>query len=448
MRKSRKNRVSMPGLVFFFVLLLLQRRKFSMIVFKFGGASVKDAAAVRNMAGIVNAHNQRPLVVVVSAMGKTTNAIENYANLCYHGQAGIQEAWEVIRDYHLKIIHGLFGEKPLGHSMEATQLLEELRNKPAMLRGLAYDEYYDQLVSLGEMLSTAIISAWLRHTEVNHTLLDARKLISTDSNFREAGINWEPSREAIRAATAGEGLYLTQGFIGSCGKATTTLGREGSDFSAAIIAWATNAHSLTIWKDVPGLLNADPKQFTETQKLDHISYNEAIELAYYGATIIHPNTIKPLQNKNIPLYVKSFADYSQAGSCIDKHSKSDHLIPSFILKFNQILVSISPRDFSFIVEQNISTIFSLLADLNIKVNLMQNSAISFSICIDLNEKTDTLISRLQSDYRVRYNTGLELITIRHYSDNHINNLVRGRKVLLEQKSRATCQMVVKSSSDV
>ena len=418
-----------------------------MIVFKFGGASVKDAASVRNVAEVIRHHLSQPMIAVVSAMGKTTNAIEEYLKLSRSDDADADKTLQRITDYHLGIVNELFSGISQEIRTELINLINEMKSSASALKAEPYDFCYDQIVSYGELLSSKILSHYLHHAGLQHQLLDARELIITMPPHREATVDWERTQKNICRAisTNKEGLWLTQGFIAGMNKATSTLGREGSDFSAAILAWACEADSLTIWKDVPGLLNADPKYFSRTRMLEHISYKEAIELAYYGATIIHPKTIKPLQNKEIPLRIRSFLDYTKEGSLVDQHSDADSRIPSYIFKHRQTLISISPRDFSFIVEENLSFIFSRLADLHIKANLMQNSAISFSICIDGDEKSDLLIRELQGLYKVSYNTDLQLITIRHYTDILINELVGGQKIMLEQRSRSTCQLVVKPS---
>ena len=316
----------------------------------------------------------------------------------------------------------------------------------------SYDQEYDQVVSYGELLSTTIIHHFLRHAGIASYYLDVRKLILTDSNYREGRINWDETTKQIQNCLnpllkmPGNKVILTQGFLGSDAEGfTTTLGREGSDFTAAIFAFALATEEMIIWKDVPGLLNADPKYFSKTEKLARISYREAIELSYYGATIIHPKTIKPLQNKNIPLRIKSFVDPDSEGSLIHLNTTSDSLIPSFIFKVEQVLISISPRDFSFIDEQNLSEILGIFAQLSVRINLMQNSAISFSVCVDNNERRlKQLFKELGSKYEVRYNTGLELITIRHYDQATINRILEDKKtILLEMRTRTTAQLVVR-----
>jgi aspartate kinase len=311
-----------------------------------------------------------------------------------------------------------------------------------------YDKAYDQIVCFGELLSTALVAGFLNQEDLPCTWQDARQVVRTDQRYRDARVDWEKSAQSMQSAMealATSGRMVIQGFIGSTNEGrTTTLGREGSDFTAAIMAYLFDAQSVTIWKDVPGMLNADPKWFSDTVKLDRISFREAIELAYYGASVIHPKTIKPLQNKGIPLYIKSFINPDASGSVIQENTSNDHLVPSYIFKGDQELVSFIPKDFSFIVEDNLKEIFGTLASLGIRVNLMENSAISFSICIDHNGyKRNQLFEAMRSTYAIRYNEGLTLITVRHWDDATIQKLTQGREILLEQKSRQTVRMVVR-----
>jgi aspartate kinase len=318
----------------------------------------------------------------------------------------------------------------------------------------SYDYVYDQIVSVGELLSTKIVSAYLNAEHLTNTWLDVRSVIQTDNTYRNANINWKLTEQLVRELFAKNkalntsNYIVTQGFIGASSENfTTTIGREGSDFTAAILAYCLNAESVTIWKDVPGMLNADPKWFDDTQQLHHISYHEAVELAYYGATVIHPKTIKPLQNKKIPLLVKSFLDPNQQGTLVDGNTTEDELIPSFIFKMQQVLISISAKDYSFIVEDNLSQIFSQLSAHKITVNMMQNSAISFSICVDFNPfTTHQFIEELQKEYQVLYNENLELVTIRHYDAATIERVTANKQILVEQKSRNTARFVMKNKA--
>ena len=411
-----------------------------MKVFKFGGASVKDAAGVRNLAEIVKAQG-RNAVVIVSAMGKTTNALERLVKAYINQQPNeINAQLAGIRDYHNGIMSELTGDFSLIH--QTFSHLENYLKQP--INNILFDEVYDQIVSLGEVLSTQVIDAHLTHIGLSAHWLDARQLIQTDTTFREGRVDWDTTNRRIRDAVTKNDLYITQGFIGqSADKRTTTLGREGSDYTAAIFAYCLQAESVTIWKDVPGVLNADPKWFDETVLLEKLTYQDAIELAYYGATVIHPKTIKPLQNKGIPLYVRSFLKPDAPGTVIGNYERH-LLIPSFIFKVNQVLISLHPNDFSFIAEDNLSRIFGRFAQAGVKINLMQNTAISFSVVVDNNpERVPALLGLLKQDFRVSYNDGLELITIRYYDQGTIDRVLPNKKLLLEQKSRYTVQLVVK-----
>ncbi|MFM9055555.1 MAG: aspartate kinase [Bacteroidota bacterium] len=421
-----------------------------MMIFKFGGASVRDADAVRNVGQILDLFKGNDLVVVVSAMGKTTNALEKVvaSHLAADGQALV---WlNEVRTFHLDIMSGLFPD--LKHPVYAAvenYLLEiewVLDEEPRQA-----DFTYDQIVGFGELISTTIVSAYLNDSGTLNRFVDIRDCLLSDNTYREARIDWKESerktREVIsRSMESGNHVVVTQGFIAASSENfTTTLGREGSDYTAAILAHLLNAESVTIWKDVPGVLNADPKFYTDAQKLEQISYTDAIELAYYGASVIHPKTIKPLENKGIPLYVKSFLNPQGKGTVIGKDLQTKPQVPSFIFKNNQVLLSLSSRDFSFIAEDNLSDIFAQFASQGVRINLMQNSAISFSVCFDHEDsRTENLIESLRSHYRVRYNTGVQLCTIRHYYPSTIDTITQGNEVLLEQRSRTTAQLVLKA----
>jgi len=419
-----------------------------MKVFKFGGASVKDVEGVKNICEVLKLFPNEQLIIVVSAMGKTTNALERLVNAFCNKTEDVNSILDGVRSYHEEIMNQLFIDqaneiykKVNNFFVEIDWLLEE---EPR-----SYDFVYDQLVSFGELISSSIVSAYLNQESNTNNWVDIRDCFLTDNNYREGKIDWEKSsiksKEKI-IFDKNNAIYITQGFIGSTTENfTTTLGREGSDYSAAILAHIFNAESLTIWKDVPGVLNADPKYFKEAQKLEQLSYLDAIELAYYGASVIHPKTIKPLENKGIPLYVKSFLNPQAKGTVVGKDLETKPLVPSFIFKNNQVLLSISSKDFSFIAEENLSAIFGVCASNNVKINLMQNSAISFSICADYEElKIKKLIELLSVEYKIRYNTNLQLYTIRHYYPSTIDTLIQGREILLEQRSRLTAQIVMKS----
>jgi aspartate kinase len=424
-----------------------------MKVFKFGGASVKDAQAVLNVAGILKDYLHEPLVVVLSAMDKMTNAFEKLAALCYYQEPdAMQRQFQEISDFHFNILHELFPEKFHPAHDRVKQLLTEAERVCRLDDKGSFDFFYDQIVPFGELLSTSIVSSFLHESGLNHALLDARSLIKTNSTWRDASVLWPETKEqtivmmdsVLDSQDAEAKFILTQGFIGSDadGK-STTLGREGSDFTAAIFSFVLDAGEVVIWKDVPGLLNADPKIFAETLKIERLSYSDAIELAYYGAKIIHPKTIKPLQNKKIPLVIRSFAEPGLTGSVISDSPGKYELVPSYIFKFNQILISITPRDFSFINEENLFAIFGIFSKFRIRINLMQNSAISFSVCIDGGRlEFPLLIEALQEKFMVKYNQHLELITIRNYNQDCIDRVVNSRNVILEQRSRSTVQVLV------
>jgi aspartate kinase len=423
-------------------------------VFKFGGASVKDADSVRNVAAILRNHAPEKLLVIVSAMGKTTNALEKALHAWYENDERLSAFIEDTITYHQEIINALFPDKSHPAHFKTNLLFGELEGHLFTPPSLNYDFDYDQVVSFGELISTTIISEFLESEGFNSQWFDVRDMIRTDGNWREGKVDWETSEKLIREKAGAflknpskkPAIVLTQGFLGSTAEGfTTTLGREGSDYSAAIFAYALDAEEMVIWKDVPGLLNADPKYFSVTEKLASISYREAIELSYYGATIIHPKTIKPLQNKDIPLRIKSFVHPEEEGSIIHQDTTSDNLIPSFIFKVDQVLISIIPKDFSFIDELSLSEILAVFARNSIHISLMQNSAISFSVCVDNNErKLSQLFDELGKNYKIRYNKGLELITIRHYDQATIDRVMEdGKSILLEMKSRLTAQFVVR-----
>ncbi|MBL4624542.1 MAG: aspartate kinase [Flavobacteriales bacterium] len=421
-----------------------------MKVFKFGGASVKDPEAVKNVAEILKNYAGEKICVVVSAMGKTTNALERITKCYFDNDKNITKEFDDLKAFHKEILSELFPNS--NHSIydEINNLFVEVEWAIEDPATGTYDFEYDQFVSIGELVSTKIISAYLNDNDVKSKWFDVRDIIKTDNTYREGKVDWEETVQNMNNTVgkhfeSSNGIAITQGFIGCTSENfTTTLGREGSDYSAAILAYALGATEMTIWKDVPGMLNADPKWFNDTKKLDHISYREAIELAYYGATVIHPKTIKPLQNKAIPLYVKSFLEYKKEGTIIDEETAEDSLIPSFIFKMEQLLISLSPKDFSFIVEGNMQDIFGLFARHNVTMNLMQNSALNLSVTIDNDEqKVPGLLEELKKDYKVWLNNNLELVTIRHYNSKTIDRVTRGKEILVEQKSRHTARFVMK-----
>lgn len=413
-----------------------------MKVFKFGGASVKDADAVRNVARVIRHFPDEQVLVVVSAMGKTTNALEAVWK-AWVKEEPIEDLLDGPLEFHLHLIDQLFESgNPL--KQEVQHLFNDLGAIVALTAGGDHNRCYSQVVAFGELLSTKIVSAFLEQEGLENAWLDAREIVKTSSTWRDANVDWRASAMALKAQGDLGALTITQGFIGSDDSGqTTTLGREGSDFSAAIFAYLLDAESVTIWKDVQGMFNADPNKFDDTVLLPKISYREAIELSYFGASVIHPKTVKPLQNKDIPLYVRSFQDVGVAGSEIQSDGSEDHLVPSYIFKPDQMLISITPRDLSFIVESHLSDIFSLFAQASVKIELMQNSALSFSVCVDDTERAHELIQKLRLNFEVRYNDGLELVTIRHYNEATLDELSKGRELILEQRSRSTARLVLR-----
>ena len=420
-----------------------------MKVFKFGGASVKSAEAIRNVASIISLYKGEKLAIVVSAMGKNTNAFEEIteALLSKNERMFITLIDERI-SFHDTILKELITEENNPIYGEIRTLFSSLKERIDQPIDKVPDYYYSAIVSLGEVLSTKIINAYLLQEGFNSLWKSAISLIRTENKYKDANINWEVTNDLFQKNLMTEydevDVILTQGFMGHNDEGeVTTLGREGSDFTAGIIAHCCNSESVTIWKDVPGMLNADPKWFDNTIKLDSISFREAIELSYYGASVIHPKTIKPLQNKDIPLFVRSFIDPKEEGTTIHSNTSKDHLVPSFIFKQNQLLVSISPKDFSFIGEQNLSDIFLRLSSLEVKINLMQNSAMSFSILIDEDKvEIKELIALFDDSYNIKYNETLELITIRHYDDETLERCLVNKEVLLQQLTRETARIIV------
>jgi aspartate kinase len=417
-----------------------------MNVFKFGGASVKDAEGVKNVATVLQQTGHTNLVIVVSAMGKMTNALEGVVSCYFRTPEKVKEAIEDIKMYHITIARGIFTHASASIFKHIDTLLQELSSFLNTNKSTNHAYVYDQVVGYGELLSTAIIAAYLEQVSIKNNWIDIRMCIATDSTFRDATVDWETTQQQIIKNIPTTGITITQGFLGAeaTNNFTTTLGREGSDYTAAILAYCLNAASVTIWKDVPGVLNADPRYFKSTTLLHHISYREAIELAFYGASIIHPKTIQPLQRKEIPLFVKSFYDPISPGTCVGKGVALDPHTSCFILKRNQVLLSLSSLDFSFIVEKNISDIFILLDTYKMKVALIQNSAISFSVVIDNKYNTlDALLSSLRSTFRVSWNENVTLYTIRHASYKDVKRVLKNREVLLKQESRETVQLIIK-----
>ncbi|MEI6899047.1 MAG: aspartate kinase, partial [Bacteroidota bacterium] len=396
------------------------------------------------------------LMLIISAMGKTTNALEQILDMFLKRDlVEMQEAITRLRAYHIDIVNNLYESENTEISKEVSLLFDNFGKSistriPGKADLLSYNFEYDQIVSFGELVSSLILCRYLTDHGFGSTLFSAPDLILTDSTFRNGKVDWEATSKNIRqqigqdyfSGAKKQKVAVTQGFIGNNGKGNiTTLGREGSDYSAAIFAYTLGVKELTIWKDVPGVMNADPKWFSNARKLDQLSFRETIELAYYGASVIHPKTIKPLENAEIKLVVKSFINPDEPGTTIE-NNESAIKTPIYIRKLNQSLVSMSPRDFSFIVEENLSEIFRVFADYQVKVNLMQNSAISFSVCADHHHGLQELVKELQKSYKIRYNDHVELYTIRHYNTEAVKRVLKNKKVLLEQKTRNTIQLVV------
>jgi len=421
-----------------------------MDIFKFGGASVKDAEGVKNIANIIRDYKTGKLLIVISAMGKITNKLEELTHAYLNRDENAHAIFDEIKRFHFQIIDTLFEDKK-------NPVYDDVANSFVEIDWLIEDEpdndagyIYDQIVSIGEVVSTKIVVAWLNYVNIQSMWADARNFIQTDNTYKEGKVDWTKSNQIIQkdlAPLLAQNVVVTQGFIGGTSENyTTTLGREGSDYSAAIFASCLDAAAVTIWKDVPGVLNADPKWFDQTEMLEQLSYHDAIELTYYGATVIHPKTIKPLQNKGIPLFVRSFLQPSGAGTAITKES-NPLPVPSFIFKVNQALISIFPKDYSFIIEENLSNIFDLFHKHRIKINTMLNSAISFSVSVDDHpDQVERLIQDLSGEFTIKYNTNLELVTIRYYNQETIDRVTVAKDILLEVKSRHTCQMVMKNKT--
>lgn len=422
-----------------------------MKVFKFGGASVKDAVGVRNVAKILEKYKEAKILAVISAMGKTTNMLEKVAEAFYYKNADVAAQIKPVRDYHFAILDELFGNKNHPVFDAVNNVFAELEWATEGEPTKSYDFEYDQVVSIGEVIATRIVSAYLSELGLQNLWLDARDYIITDDTWRSAAVNWDVTGKNVRQKLVplfAEGktkLAITQGFIGVTNENyTTTLGREGSDFTAAIFAFTLSAQDVTIWKDVPGVLNADPKWFDDTVLLDKISYRDAIELAWFGTSVIHPKTIQPLENKKIPLFVKSFIEPDKPGTIIT-NTENPLQVSSFIYRMNQVLISIMSKDFSFIIEKNLTDIFKTFSEAGIKINIMQNTAISFSVSVDDDAyKIPALIAALQKDFKVVYNSGLELITVRHYDQQTIERVTKNTEILLELRSRNTIQLLVKN----
>ena len=415
-----------------------------MKIFKFGGASIKDVEGVKNLVKVVQQHSSENTLVVISAMGKMTNAFEALIDAYFYKQDALQAKRNQVESFHRNMMDELF-EKENEIYLQVDTLFEELDwflNRNTSQR---YNYVYDQIICFGELLSTRIVSSYLKTAQIENNWLDVRNYIKTDSNYRDAKVNWTLTQQIITKKVAMHQLNVTQGFLaGNDTENTTTLGREGSDYTAGIFAYCLNAESVTIWKDVAGVLNADPRVFYETTLLEQISYEEAIEMAFYGASVIHPKTIQPLQSKEIPLYVKSFLNPTAQGTKVSKGAALVPYIPCFIVKKNQVFVSISANDFSFMVENNLSYIFKKLHDYKLKVNLIQNSAISFSICIDNKfGNFDAFFTALKNEFKIEYQKDVDVYTIRHFNTKTKDTITKLGKTLLSQTNKETIQIVLK-----
>jgi aspartate kinase len=416
-----------------------------MQILKFGGASVRDADGVRNLEKVLQSVGTEKTLIVISAMGKTTNAlekvIENYFNSKHELQSSIQD----VKKYHNGILLELFENESHEVFKVVTVLFRELSEFFDRNKSPDYSFVYDQTIGFGELISTTIVSYYLNHKGVKNKWLDVRELIKTNSYYRNAKVEWALTQSKISEAIDEKALHITQGFLGSDGNNfTTTLGREGSDYTAAIFAFCLNAKSVTIWKDVPGVLNADPRFFENPTLLDSLSYEEAIELSYYGASVIHPKTLQPLQQKEIPLYVKCFLEPKNKGTKVGKSLDLSPNVPCYILRKDQILITVSSLDFSYIVEENISHIFKLLHLYKMKVRSIQNSAISFSVCIENSyNHLEPLILQLKAKYNVRLDKAVDLYTIRHYTTDAIEEIQKNKTVLMKQITPKTVQIITK-----
>ena len=415
-----------------------------MKIFKFGGASIKDALGVKNIAHILHQEGASNCLLVISAMGKMTNAFENIVNSYVNNdQEKLTESIDFTINYHTKIISDLFQDEHEIHQ-NITILFGEMIHFLAKNIAKEYDYLYDQIVCYGELLSTTIVSEYLTDIGVTNTWKDVRKLLITDAVYRDATLNWLETEQLIKTQIDSSKLTIVQGFIGGNSNGnTTTLGREGSDYTAGIFAYCLDAKNVTIWKDVLGVLNADPREFKETQLLNHISYEETIEMAFYGASVIHPKTIKPIQNKQIPLYVRSFNDLNSPGTKVSSGITIEPIVPCFIVKKNQVLISISTRDFSFMVEENISDIFKLLHTYQLRVNLIQNSAISFSVCVDNRfNHFDQFYDEIKLVFKASFIKGVDLYTVRHFTNNSLNKIHNLGRSILSQINKNTAQIII------
>lgn len=416
-----------------------------MKIFKFGGASVKDAAGVKNVFDVLQKVGYEEVLLVVSAMGKTTNALEEVIKNYFEKSPNLNASIQEVKKYHNQILLDLFDDENHEVFYNVNEHFADFEYFIRSNKSPNYNFVYDQIVSYGEIISTTIVSHYMNYKGIQTQWIDVRNYIKTDNNYRDANVDWDKTQKNISKIAKKKQLFVTQGFVGSDENGfTTTLGREGSDYTAAIFAYCLNAESVTIWKDVPGVMNADPRYFENASLLNQISYREAIELAFYGASVIHPKTLQPLQRKEIPLYVKSFVNPLLAGTSVSKGEDLEPKLPCFIVKKNQLLLSLSSIDFSFIMEENISEIFALLHKYKIKVSLIQNSAISFSVCVeDKFNNFQELVKVLSKKFKVIYNENVSLYTVRHFDEAAMKMVEKDKTVLLRQMSRETLQVVTK-----
>src|SRR5690554_3243890 len=416
-----------------------------MRVLKFGGASIKDPQAIRNVLHVLQTVGYDNSLIIASAMGKTTNALEDVINAYFKKPEELKNAIQIVKNYHLEIINDLFENKNHLVCDKVNVLFGEMEFFLSTNKSPNYNFVYDQIVCFGEIVATTILSYFFNDQGIETIWVDARNLIKTDTTYRDGMVDWKATEQNITNQLQCKKLYITQGFIGSdSNHFSVTLGREGSDYTAAILAYCLNATEVTIWKDVPGVLNADPRYFEDTALLNNISYREAIELAFYGASVIHPKTLQPLQRKEIPLRVKSFINPLDKGTTVGKGIGIEPKVPCFIVKKDQVLMKLSSLDFSFIVENNISELFKMLHDHKMKVGLIQNSAISFSVCVENKfGKLETLLDLLKKKYKVVCHEGVSLYTIRHFNNEALATLQNGKEILLEQRGKETVQLVTK-----
>lgn len=414
-----------------------------MRVFKFGGASVKDAEGIKNVYDVLQKVGYEDVLLVVSAMGKTTNALELVIKDYFEKSSALKSSVQEVKKYHNQILLDLFEDEKQEVFVAVNKQFADLEYFLENNKSPNYNFVYDQVVSYGELISTTILAHFMNFMKIKTEWIDVRNFIKTNANYRDAEVDWEATQKNISKNIKRKNLNITQGFLGSDeNNFTTTLGREGSDYTAAIFAYCLNAESVTIWKDVPGVMNADPRYFENASLLNQISYREAIELAFYGATVIHPKTLQPLQKKEIPLYVKSFINPLLKGTSVSKGTALEPYLPCFIVKRNQLLISLSSIDFSFIMEEHISEIFSLFHQFKLKVNLIQNSAISFSVCVE--DKFDNfkeMNAILSKKFKVDFTENVTLYTIRHFNDQAAETVETGKKVILKQVSKETMQII-------